>query len=244
MTTNQKRIMLLSLAVGLVIGAFFTATQDITATHAKVSAVFILLFAAPTYFFIVKKLGSLKGIGLLLSLGVFALIVESSAINTGFPYGDFVYNELLGSKVFGLTPWTVSFAWPPILLLSYTLAMKIDKRLLFLTLTYAALLAMVVDIVLDPAAVSLGFWYWSPPGFFYGVPLVNFAGWMLTGFFGAIIAWYFIRKNISKEFLYSGIAILWFWSWVNIFQWQLLPAVVGFALLLIIFRKFKLKSVY
>lgn len=244
MTAKQKRILLFSVAFGLLVGAFFTATQEITPTHAKVSAIFILFFAAPTYYFIVKKLGYKAGLTLLLSLGVYALMVESSAINTGFPYGDFIYNELLGEKVFGLTPWTVAFAWPPILLLAYTLAVRIEKRLLFLTITYAALLAMIVDIVLDPAAVSLGFWYWSPPGFFYGVPLVNFAGWILTGFFGAIIAWFFIRKNTTHQFLYSGIGIIWFWSWVNIFQAQFIPAVVGFALLAIIFRKFDLKSVY
>ncbi|MEM9567996.1 MAG: carotenoid biosynthesis protein, partial [Cyanobacteria bacterium P01_E01_bin.34] len=39
------------------------------------------------------------------------------------------------------------------------------------------------DFVLDPAMTQLlvPFWEWLTPGHFFGVPLQNFGGWLLTG---------------------------------------------------------------
>jgi putative membrane protein len=44
--------------------------------------------------------------------------------------------------------------------------------------TVAVVLA--IDLVLDPAAVALGLWQYSAAGVYYGVPLSNFAGWILS----------------------------------------------------------------
>jgi putative membrane protein len=38
------------------------------------------------------------------------------------------------------------------------------------------------DLVIDPlAAGKLGYWSWHAQGFYYGVPLSNFAGWFFSG---------------------------------------------------------------
>jgi putative membrane protein len=37
-----------------------------------------------------------------------------------------------------------------------------------------------MDAVIDPGAAALGFWVW-PGGAYYGVPLSNYAGWLLSG---------------------------------------------------------------
>ena len=42
------------------------------------------------------------------------------------------------------------------------------------------LLAVSVDWVMDPVAVKLGFWTWAEPGRWFGIPLYNYVGWMLT----------------------------------------------------------------
>jgi putative membrane protein len=34
---------------------------------------------------------------------------------------------------------------------------------------------------LDPGAVAVGFWAYADGGVYYGVPLSNFAGWVLSG---------------------------------------------------------------
>jgi putative membrane protein len=39
---------------------------------------------------------------------------------------------------------------------------------------------VAVDLVLDQAAVALGFWSYAD-GSYYGVPWLNYAGWVLSG---------------------------------------------------------------
>jgi len=36
------------------------------------------------------------------------------------------------------------------------------------------------DLFLDPQMISNGFWRWAHPGPYHGVPLSNFAGWLLV----------------------------------------------------------------
>ena len=220
---------IVSLLAALFIAAFFTATQPINPRMAIVSSIMVILFALPSYYAVVKAQGKTRGFWLLGILGAYALLIESSALATGFPYGDFIYNGLLGTKIFGLTPWTVAFAYPPILLLAYWFARKRhDKNDRLNILFSTALYAMIIDLVLDPAAVKLGFWYWKAPGFYYGVPLVNFLGWLLTGFIGALIIHKFWSKAKAPQSLaHSGMAILWFWTCVNIWLVQIIPAVIG-----------------
>ncbi len=45
-----------------------------------------------------------------------------------------------------------------------------------------AIVAVVaIDLVLDPAAVAIGFWAFVPPGVYYGVPVSNYVGWVISG---------------------------------------------------------------
>lgn len=52
-------------------------------------------------------------------------------------------------------------------------------RLVFITL--ASALVTLWDVVADPLAIAEGGWIWEKEGRFYGVPLSNFAGWLITG---------------------------------------------------------------
>jgi uncharacterized membrane protein len=74
--------------------------------------------------------------------------------------------------------------------------------------------------------------------------MVNFLGWLLSCFVGAIILHYLWgNKKVPESIAYSGLAILWFWIIANVFMIQIIPAVVGFALLVLFFRKLHLKNV-
>ncbi len=205
----------------------------------------VLLFAWPSYLAVLRLSGKKRAAALLGLLGLYALFIESLAIKTGVPYGEFVYKDVLGNKLFGLTPWTVAFAYPPIILLTYWFARKRHNsrhtaKIIFST----AFDAMLIDLVLDPAAVKLGFWYWSGGGFFYNVPLVNFLGWILTASIAAVLVHAFLRKqkNIPHAFAYSGLMVLWFWTWVNIWLGHLWPSVIGIALIWVFVRFIRSKT--
>jgi putative membrane protein len=64
------------------------------------------------------------------------------------------------------------------LLVSLLLGERAASRPVRLVSVIAAVLAM--DLVLDPGAVALGFWVYPGGGVYYGVPLSNYAGWVLS----------------------------------------------------------------
>ncbi len=193
----------------------------------------IILFAVPSYFGVLKQRKTL-GLFILIILGVYALAVETAAIKTGFPYGSFSYTDVLGPKLLDTTPWAVAFAYPPILLGAFWLASKFTRS--FPRIILAAIFATIVDVVLDPAIVKLEFWAWETPGAFYGVPWINFAGWLLSGLVGAFILHILWGKDhrVKAPVAYSGLSVLLFWTGVNAGVAQKIPFGIGAAYALLI----------
>ena len=122
---------------------------------------------------------ALGGVGLLVA---YTYLIEYVGVSTGWPYGEFEYGISLGPMV-GEIPAALPVFFLPIVLNTYVLSLLLlgerrDSRLLRLAVVIPAVVAM--DVVLDPAAVSLGFWEYLAGGAFYGVPLSNYAGWVLS----------------------------------------------------------------
>ncbi|MDZ7786378.1 MAG: carotenoid biosynthesis protein [Candidatus Saccharibacteria bacterium] len=193
----------------------------------------ILLFAAPSYFAIIRQ-RKLTGIIILVALGIYALAIETVAIKTGLPYGEFTYTNTLGPKLLDTTPYAVALAYPPILLMGFWLASKFTRN--FRRVFIAAIFATLVDVVLDPATVKLEFWSWAEAGSFYGVPWINFIGWLLTGIIGATILHFLWGKaeRVKAPVAYSGFGVLLFWTGVNAGIDQKVPLAVGAVYSLII----------
>lgn len=238
----------LSLGIGVALAgsAYFVATQPITPQMALISSLSVLVFALPSYRGVFSITSTQRAFLLLTILGVYALTIETAAIKTGFPYGNFTYLDVLGNKLFSTTPWTVAFAYPPLVLFGYTLARKYVSKS-YLVLIVSTLLITTTDLVLDPAAVKLGFWYWPGGGIFYNVPLVNFAGWLLTSYIASTIVHSILKKTSAKKLqplAHSGLAILWFWLWVNLWLAQFIPVIVGTAICIICIRLIRGKQVY
>jgi uncharacterized membrane protein len=64
----------------------------------------------------------------------------------------------------------------------------------------AALLALLLDIALDPIAVGLGYWTWKTPGTFYRVTWSNFTGWLLiVGSYSFVVEWLYEKKLTKKR---------------------------------------------
>ncbi|SDD46179.1 carotenoid biosynthesis protein [Auraticoccus monumenti] len=182
-----------------------------------VSALAILLFSAPVIVGAIRWLGARRGTALLLGLGLYAVVFESIAVATGVPYGRFSYSGVLGPPVLGLAPPTVLLAWTPLLLGSLASTRRSWQ---------AVVLVVVCDLVLDPAAVRLGFWAWDEPGWYYGVPLVNFAGWVVSGGI-AVLVLRRLPRPLPGLFARNLWLVLVFWTAVNAWSGQWLPVLVG-----------------
>ena len=193
------------------------------------SALAILLFSAPVIVGTLGWLGRRRGLLLLAGLGLYAFGVESVAVATGFPYGRFGYSGVLGPPVLGLVPPTVLLAWTPLILG----CIAVTRRWWAATALLGA-----VDLVLDPAAVRLGFWSWDTPGVYYGVPLLNFLGWVLSGGIGVLLCRRLPRPipGILARNLWLVVV---FWSSVNAWTGQWLPALVGLGVAAVVGRDYR-----
>lgn len=222
----------LGIMLVLIISSFFVAKVPLQIDTWPISVIAILGFSAPVAIGAVAWLGRKYGWLLVAGLGLYALIFETLAVKTGLPYGEFSYSALLGPQLFGSTPLTVLVAWTPLVLgvLYVTQAYKPLARI-----GIATALLVASDVVLDPAAVHVGFWQWLVPGPFYGVPFINFAGWILSGVI-AIAAVVLVSQRLAAKPLPSILglnymAILLFWSSVNLFAGQFIPFGLGMVLL-------------
>ncbi len=124
-----------------------------------------------------------RAAALLAGMCLYAYGIEIIGIRTGWPYGFFEYTIELGPMVEGV-PLGLPLFFLPLVLNAYLLAVLLlgslaARRAVRLPATLATVLA--IDLVLDPGAVAIGFWAYLDGGIYYGVPVSNYAGWVLSG---------------------------------------------------------------
>ncbi|ABN56050.1 MULTISPECIES: carotenoid biosynthesis protein [Methanoculleus] len=225
------RAALLLTAFALFLAAYLVVRFDDPVPSA-VPVVFLVGLALPSYLALVRWLGPARGIALLL-LSLLPLVVEAYAVATGIPYGEFTYSADLGYRAFGLVPWTVAFAYLPMLLGAVTLAAAAAGTSWSRLVPAGVLVLLLVDLVVDPAVVHAGLWVWLAGGAYYGVPASNFAGWVLTG--TAYIALFRLvagARPIPGTVAASLLLVLAFWTGYLARNGLAVPALLGAALAL------------
>lgn len=130
---------------------------------------------------------------------------EWLSINTGFPYGWYYYIDATSSRELWVAgvPFFDSLSYVFLAYCSYSTALFILSplrawrwnlvtletraiRRSFSALLLGALLQTCLDIVIDPVALQGRRWFlgqiygYREPGIHFGVPLSNYAGWLLT----------------------------------------------------------------
>jgi len=214
--------------------SYFMVRFQALPLFSSISGVFMAVFALPSYYYLVRHLGAVKGVFILTLLSVIPVLVEAFAVWTGFPFGGFEYGEKLGGLLFGLVPPSVSFAYLPILLGSLFTASKLSREPFRFSVA-ASLFNLLVDLVIDPAAVHIGFWSYHGGGLYYGVPLSNFVGWLFTGFLYSALFYVITGRDslpLPEGVSVSLIWILCFWVGYLSIVGLILPALVGVVLLL------------
>lgn len=231
----RQSIILITLLAFLAVAAFFVVNVELPPWSHYLSGINILLFAAPAFWAATRWLGRRDAVLLFALFAVLALSIETFAIFTGYPYGHFGYSDLLGYRFFGSVPWTVAFAWTPLVLAAYMVASRATE-FIAVRILVTALLLTAFDLVLDPVAVSLGFWRYQEAGIFYGVPFSNFAGWTVTGALAGLVMEIFVRLvkpllPVPAQLASSGFLILFFWTSAAVFEGLLWPALTGAVIL-------------
>lgn len=174
------------------------------------------------------------GIGLIL-LSFYAYFIEFVGLQTGWPYGDFEYLVSLGPMVQGV-PVGLPVFFIPLVVNSYLLVNLFDFERVWERFLLTLGVILLVDLVLDPAAVALGIWSY-PEGFFYGVPLSNFLGWIISGAVAVIVLELcFDRSSVIQRLeeedymLDDLVSFVFLWGIVNLYYGNLVPVSIAFFL--------------
>ncbi|QSG07111.1 bisanhydrobacterioruberin hydratase [Halapricum desulfuricans] len=126
----------------------------------------------------------------LAAVTAYAFGIELLGVATGWPYGAFEYGIDLGPMLFGLVPAGLPVFFFPLVLNSYLLCLLLlGERARSTPVRLLAVIAtvLVMDLVLDPAAVGLGFWTYDAGGAYYGVPWSNYAGWVVSATISVVL---------------------------------------------------------
>lgn len=164
---------------------------------------------------------------LLSGVALLGFLAEVSGVRFGFPFGEYVYTDALGPRLFGV-PLVMTAAW--MTLAAYVKQMLSEFRLAaWAEVLIGAAWITAFDLLIDPlAANQLGYWRWANEGNYFGVPATNFAGW-----FGvSLLAFLVMRKRFARDAAarLTGLSILLFFTLIAFAHGSLTVGLIGAAL--------------
>ncbi|WP_121741297.1 bisanhydrobacterioruberin hydratase [Natronorubrum halophilum] len=187
-----------------------------------------------------------RALGCLGALTAYTYAIEVVGVRTGWPYGTFEYAIQLGPMLFGAVPLALPLFFIPLVMNAYlfTLLVLENRSESTLRRVLTAIGAVVaIDLVLDPAAVAIGFWAFVPAGGYYGVPLSNYVGWLISGTVAVVfVDLAFDRESLLErvrtcEFILDDlVSFLLLWGTINVLYGNWLAAGVAVLFCLGLFR--------
>jgi len=177
----------------------------------------------------------------LAALTGYAYAIEYVGTTTGLPYGEFDYLVDLGPMIAGAVPVGLPVFFVPLVLNSYLLCLlllggRAERAAVRLPVVVAGVVAM--DLMLDPGAVSLGFWAYDAGGAYYSVPASNYAGWVLSATVAVVALDYgFDRAGLLARLRETGfmlddlVSFVLLWGPINAFfgNWLAVLVALGFG---------------
>jgi putative membrane protein len=131
---------------------------------------------------------------------VATLGAELAGTHTGYPFGPYSYTTQLGYRVLGLVPFNIPTSWFFMIYCSLAICGRLltagdDSRTKWKWALIGGLVLTAWDVSMDPAMVKTTHWLWHlkpvaeqsaverifVSDLFYGMPLSNWLGWILTG---------------------------------------------------------------
>lgn len=178
--------------------------------------------------------GAMATVRVSISILVLSWVAEAIGSRFGSPFGSYSYTNALTPQILGV-PIQIPLGWLMMLPPSWAVAQAIADQmvprwrlLVFVSLSAFAMTAW--DLFLDPIMVTWGIWVWHHPGVFFGIPWINYLGWLLVSALITII----IRP---KKLPIAPLLIIYTAIWLlksaglGIFWGIPGPALVGFILM-------------
>ncbi|MFJ6001486.1 carotenoid biosynthesis protein [Arthrobacter sp. NPDC092385] len=232
--------LLVASCVFLFISGYFVVRFPDVEGASYASYGFNLLIALPAFIALVRQFGAARGAAALVAVSVFGYLIEGFGVATGVPYGEFYYGEPLGPTILGLVPYLLPLSYVPLVIGAVAVVSGTGTALRRIVL--GGLLLVVIDGVLDPGAVALGFWIWPGGGPYYGVPLSNYGGWLISGLIASALVTWIGGRRLTHEALRPGLldsllVSMFLWLGVCVFSGLVFPAVLAAALIVLLVRR-------
>jgi len=154
----------------------------------------ILVSFAALALFLTRRTGA-RWLPAFAAVYVLSLLSELAGTTVGLPFGPYRYTDGLGVKWFGHVPVLIPLSWFLMALPSYAIAGRRFPRSLAARVLAGSLVLLSWDLALDPAmSLVTQYWVWGVRGPYFGMPLLNLAGWYVTGL-GLMAALTVLRAN-------------------------------------------------
>ncbi|WP_370326933.1 carotenoid biosynthesis protein [Euzebya sp.] len=144
------------------------------------------------------------------------LAVELLGVATGFPFGDYAYDQSRLGPTVGEVPLVIPLAWTmlgyPALVVARLTA---SSRLVGTAVGAIALAAW--DLFLDPQMVAEGYWRWSSAGphLLDGIPATNYAAWLGTAWLMMMASWHLTGAWTPDRVDLRVPVALYVWTWAG-----------------------------
>lgn len=170
----------LVIAYFYLMGIIFHALPFTRPIMLVITPYFILTAGGVVFYFIAKERRTKV---LLWCAGTFFVTyaVEVIGVKTGKIFGPYHYGTVLGPKILE-TPLIIGFNWLLVIIGLAVVSGKITRRA-FLAAGIVGFGAFLFDFILEPTALSLGYWTWHARG----VPIQNYLAWFGIAYSAALV---------------------------------------------------------
>ncbi|MCS7298529.1 MAG: carotenoid biosynthesis protein [Spirochaetia bacterium] len=228
--------------VGYILKVIILPELDTSSIENYLSQTFILLTIVLALLIGVSAIGYERTAAIFILTFIISFLFELSSTYNGFPYGKYEYTDRMGYKLLGEVPILIPLSWFSIILPSYLIGHRLGYRGWNLVIV-SSIFVLFWDLSLEYMASYIQkFWIWES-GFFYGMPIENWGGWLLTAFIIHSLFYLLFgdeKINYSKNALLLYLTITLFSAIFSIVSGGLLPGLLTVGGILIII----LSSIY
>lgn len=204
-TGKYKTQMLISvLVIFYAVGIIGLTNQQTRKSFLPLSFMNLLLSSA--ILIISRKERKLQFLSFLVVAFLVGMIAEWIGIHTGYLFGDYYYGENLGYKFDGV-PLIIGINWGILTVCSCNVTAIFIRKSIWLSTFVSALLMMLLDVLIEPVAITSDYWHWDS----LNIPLYNYFCWFAVAFplHFLYFKWQLIEQN-KVTFALFGILVMFF----------------------------------
>jgi bisanhydrobacterioruberin hydratase len=133
-------------------------------------------------------------------IAVAGFVIELIGTQTGWLFGNYYYGQSLGLKLLGV-PLAIGLNWYAIVLAASNVARLVSIPKILQALL-GGLLATMLDVIIEPAAIHYDFWDWRTGA----VPVFNYFCWFV---FSALFSYFYLRRSTKLNITAIVLFVIW-----------------------------------